>query len=85
MTILYFAWLKEKIGKDEEQLDPPADVTTLDELISWLTKRGPGYVEAFDDRDVVRAAIDQEFADPDDLIKGATEIAFFPPVTGGGA
>jgi len=83
MTILYFAWLKEKIGKGEEQLAPPADVKTLEELVTWLAARGPGYADAFEDRDVIRAAIDQEFAEPDDLIKGAAEIAFFPPVTGG--
>jgi sulfur-carrier protein len=85
MTILYFAWLKEKVGKDEEQLNPPANVVTLDDLITWLTERGPGYADAFEDRDVVRAAIDQEFAEASDLIQGATEIAFFPPVTGGSA
>ena len=83
MTILYFAWLKEKIGKDEEVVHPPADVATIEDLINWLTTRGPGYVEAFEDRDVVRAAIDQDFADPDTLIAGASEVAFFPPVTGG--
>jgi molybdopterin synthase sulfur carrier subunit len=83
LTILYFAWLKEKIGKDEEVVQPPENVTTIGELIDWLTNRGPGYAEAFEDRDVVRAAIDQDFADQDELIAGATEIAFFPPVTGG--
>ncbi len=83
MTILYFAWVKEKIGMDEEQLDIPADVSNIGELIDWLVTRGPGYADAFDDRDVVRAAIDQEFAELDDPITGACEIAFFPPVTGG--
>jgi molybdopterin synthase sulfur carrier subunit len=83
MTILYFAWLKEKIGLDEEQLTPPPDVATVGQLVDWLVERGPGYAEAFADRDVVRAAIDQDFAEMDDPIAGAGEIAFFPPVTGG--
>ncbi|TDI62161.1 MAG: molybdopterin converting factor subunit 1 [Alphaproteobacteria bacterium] len=83
MTILYFAWLKEKIGKDEEQVDPPAEITNIGELVEWLAQRGPGYADAFADREIVRAAIDQEFAETDAPIAGATEIAFFPPVTGG--
>ena len=83
MTILYFAWLKEKIGTGEEQLTPPDNVQTIAQLVDWLAQRGPNYAAAFEDRDVVRAAIDQDFANPDDQISGATEIAFFPPVTGG--
>ena len=83
MTILYFAWLKEKIGKDEEVVQPPVGVATIEDLINWLTTRGAGYAEAFEDRDVVRAAINQDFADHDTLIAGANEVAFFPPVTGG--
>ena len=82
-TLMYFAWIKERIGKGEEDVSLPDDVITVDDLITWLVARGDNYAHAFEDREVVRAAIDQEFADPGDPIAGAREIAFFPPVTGG--
>ena len=82
-TLMYFAWIKERIGKGEEDVSLPDDVATVDDLITWLVARGNNYAHAFEDREVVRAAIDQEFADPGDPIAGAREIAFFPPVTGG--
>ena len=82
-TLMYFAWIKERIGKGEEDVSLPDDVITVDDLITWLVARGNNYAHAFEDREVVRAAIDQEFADPGDPIAGAREIAFFPPVTGG--
>ena len=83
MKILYFAWLRQHVGAAEETLDPPADVTTAGGLIDWLIARSPGHAAAFQDRNSVRIAIDQEFAEPDATIQGAREIAFFPPVTGG--
>lgn len=81
--MLYFAWVREAIGMDEEIVTPPADVATIDDLISWLAERSPGHASAFADRDKLRAAVDQDFAAFDAAVVGAREIALFPPVTGG--
>jgi molybdopterin synthase sulfur carrier subunit len=83
MQILYFAWLREKIGAAEENLDLPPEVTTVGALISWLKTIDPAHEAAFADQKLVRCAIDQEISTHDASIAGATEIAFFPPVTGG--
>jgi molybdopterin synthase sulfur carrier subunit len=83
MRVLYFAWLREKIGKSEEDLALPAGVSTIGALVDWLRARGPGYAAAFAEQKLVRCAVDQEFAGPEAAIAGAAEIAFFPPVTGG--
>jgi molybdopterin synthase sulfur carrier subunit len=83
MRMLYFAWLREKIGLAEEDIDLPAEVASVAALIDWLKSRGPGYAAAFADQKLVRCAVDQEFAAPDTAVAGAAEIAFFPPVTGG--
>lgn len=83
MKILYFAWLRAKVGVAEETISLPEDVSTLYQLINWLKQRGPEYEEIFSDLDVVRVAIDQEYVTTDAPISGASEIAFFPPVTGG--
>jgi molybdopterin synthase sulfur carrier subunit len=83
VKILYFAWLREKIGRAAEDVILPENVTTVQALAAWLRGRGPGYEAAFCNTSVVRCALDQEFAGPDALIEGVKEIAFFPPVTGG--
>jgi len=83
MQVLYFAWLREKIGVAVENIAPPPEVDNVAALVDWLRARGPGYAAAFADEKLVRCAVDQEFATPDAAIAGATEIAFFPPVTGG--
>lgn len=83
MKILYFAWLRERIGKADEELDPPAGVTTVAELMGWLTGRGEEYAYAFENPRVIRAAIDRVHAQPEAKIGSAREIAFFPPMTGG--
>ena len=83
MKILYFAWLKEHIGLDEEDADPPVSVTNVETLIDWLITRGAGYAKAFENRKVVRAAVNQDFAEPDHPVSHGDEVAFFPPVTGG--
>ena len=83
MKLKYFAWVRERIGKAEEILDPPADVHTVDELIAWLSGRGEAYAYAFERPKVIRAAIDHAHVRPDAAIAGAREIAFFPPMTGG--
>jgi molybdopterin synthase sulfur carrier subunit len=83
MKVRYFAWVRERVGKAEETLEPPASVRTIEDLIAWLTKRGEAYAYAFDTPRVIRAAIDHAHVRPDTAIAGAREIAFFPPMTGG--
>lgn len=83
LTILYFAWLRERVGRSQEELDLPACVRTVADLVAHLVDRGPGYATAFKNRRTVRCAVNQEFADPDAPIHPGDEIAFFPPVTGG--
>jgi molybdopterin synthase sulfur carrier subunit len=83
MNILYFAWLRERVGLAHEELDPPGEVQTVRDLMAWLGLRSAGHALAFADGHVVRCAVDQEFAALDVQILGAKEIAFFPPVTGG--
>jgi len=83
VTLLYFAWVKEKVGLSEETVTPPGDVKTVADLIDWLAKRSPGHGEAFADRKLVKAAVDQVHAPYGTSIIGAREVAFFPPVTGG--
>ena len=83
MKLLYFAWVRERIGKAEEEVDPPAAVTTIGDLVTWLTGRGEGYAYAFENPKVIRAAIDKSHVRADARIAGAREIAFFPPMTGG--
>jgi molybdopterin synthase sulfur carrier subunit len=83
MRILYFAWLREKIGRGEEDFAPPGDVTTPRALIACLRTRGPAYADAFANEDLIRCAVDQEFCGLDAALGTAREIGFFPPVTGG--
>ncbi len=83
MKVLYFAWVRERVGKEEETVDPPADVRTVADLVAWLSGRGEEYAHAFENAAVVRAAIDRMHVRPDTPIAGAGEIAFFPPMTGG--
>lgn len=81
--LLYFAWVREKVGKAEETLALPESVATVAELVAWLSARGPEYAEAFAKPEVVRAAIDKSHAKLSAGVRGAREIAFFPPVSGG--
>ena len=83
MKALYFAWVRERVGKAEEEIDPPAEVKTVADLIAWLSRRDEGYAHAFENPKIIRAALDRAHAKPDATIAGAREIAFFPPMTGG--
>jgi sulfur-carrier protein len=83
LKAVYFAWVRERIGKAEEELDPPAGVATVGDLIGWLTARGEGYAYAFEKASVIRAALDRSHVKHDAKIAGAREVAFFPPMTGG--
>jgi sulfur-carrier protein len=83
LKLRYFAWVRERIGKPEEEIEPPAGIATVGELIGWLRGRGDEYAHAFENPKVIRAAIDRAHVRPDTTIIGAREIAFFPPMTGG--
>ena len=83
MKVRYFAWVRERVGKAEEEIDPPPDIATVGELVAWLTRRGEGYAYAFENPKVIRSAIDKMHVQPNARIEGAREIAFFPPMTGG--
>ena len=83
MKLLYFAWIRERVGKPEEDVTPPGSVTTVGELVEWLKGRGEEYAHAFDNPKVVRAAIDKVHVRAEAKIAGAHEIALFPPMTGG--
>ena len=83
MKLKYFAWVRERIGKAEETVEPPSSVQTIEQLIGWLAARGETYAHAFETPRVIRAAIDHAHVKPDTAIAGAREIAFFPPMTGG--
>jgi molybdopterin synthase sulfur carrier subunit len=83
VTILYFAWLRERTGTTQESLELPDGLTTIGDLIAHLRARGGGYEAAFSLGRVIRAAVNQNFADPSTPIAPGDEIAFFPPVTGG--
>jgi len=83
VKLLYFAWVRERIGKTEEVVDVPAGLATVGDLVTWLAGRGEEYAHAFANPKVVRAAIDRAHVRADAPIAGAREIAFFPPMTGG--
>jgi len=83
VRILYFAWVRERVGKADETVDPPSSVRTVADLMQWLVARGDEYASAFASPKAIRAAIDHTHVKPDTAIAGAREIAFFPPMTGG--
>ena len=83
MKLVYFAWVRERIGLAEESIDPPPGLATVGDLVGWLKTRGEGYAHAFENERVIRAALDRVHVKPDAPIAGAGEIAFFPPMTGG--
>lgn len=83
MKILYFAWIRERVGKAEENIELPASVKTVGDLVQFLTGRGEEYAHAFENAKVVRAAIDKVHVKADTPLAGAREIALFPPMTGG--
>jgi molybdopterin synthase sulfur carrier subunit len=83
LKVVYFAWLRERVGKGEEEIDLPAGVTTVGQLVEWLAGRGEEYAHAFADPKVVRAALDRKHVKAAAALAGAQEVAFFPPMTGG--
>lgn len=83
MKLRYFAWVRERVGKPEEDVELPAGIATVAELMTWLASRGEEYAYAFENPKVIRAAIDRTHVQPGAPLKAASEIAFFPPMTGG--
>lgn len=83
MKVLYFAWVRERVGKAEETVAPPVTVATVAALADWLAARDEAHAAAFADRKRLRVAINREQARFDDPVAANDEIAFFPPMTGG--
>jgi molybdopterin converting factor subunit 1 len=83
MKILYFAWVRDKIGLDSEEFDLPSEIVTAGEFIKWFKTRGDAYAEVIGASDTVKMAINQEYAGPENAISNEDEVALFPPVTGG--
>ena len=83
MQLLYFAWLRTKIGVGEETLDLPPEVVSVNDLLHWLSERGERYAEALNDLSLVRVAVNQEYVGLDHTVGPDDEVALFPPVTGG--
>jgi molybdopterin synthase sulfur carrier subunit len=83
VKLVYFAWVRQKVGRSEEAVDLPEGVRTVGEVAAWLKSRGGGYAEVFADLKRVRAAVNQEHTDLSTPVRPSDEIAFFPPVTGG--
>jgi sulfur-carrier protein len=83
IKLLYFAWLRARIGQAEEELALPEEVRDVEGLLLWLCRRGPAYSEALRDLSVIRVAVNQDYVGRDHPVRAGDEIALFPPVTGG--
>jgi molybdopterin synthase sulfur carrier subunit len=83
VNVLYFAWVRQKVGLSEERLDLPTSVATVRGLAEFLAQRGGGYADAFADLKRLRAAVNQEHVPFEAPVAAHDEVAFFPPVTGG--
>lgn len=81
--LVYFAWVRERIGKSEEEIDLPASVDTVGDLLNHLKTLGEEYEIALEHDRVIRVALDREHAHHADRIAGVREIGIFPPMTGG--
>ena len=83
MKLLYFAWLKQKIGTDAEEVTLPNEVNDVAGVVAWLKTRGDNYATALKDDAIVHVAVNQTYAKPDTGVSDGDEVALFPPVTGG--
>ncbi len=83
MKVLYFSWIRERLGMDEEELTLPSEIKTVGEFLAWQKNRGEEFEAVLEFPDVVRVAVDHEHRDHDETIGDAREIALFPPMTGG--
>ncbi len=83
LRVLYFAALRERVGRSEETLDVPQQVNTVAQLRAWLSQRGEPWTAALAGNNRIRAAVDQAMVDDQHALREGAEVAFFPPVTGG--
>jgi molybdopterin synthase sulfur carrier subunit len=83
LKLVYFAWVRERIGLTEEEVALPGSVATVADLVEWLKTRGPEYEHALAEPSAVRVAVDRIHQGRNAPIAGAREIALFPPMTGG--
>jgi molybdopterin synthase sulfur carrier subunit len=83
MQVLYFGWVRQRIGLAKEDVDPPSEVADVRALVAWLKTRGPGYEAGLSNLAQVRVAVNQELASLDAKIARGDEVALFPPMTGG--
>lgn len=83
MKVLYFAWLRERIGTGEEEVNPPPAIATVGALMDWLEARSARHATGFAQRRALRFAVNQEIATLSTPVAPGDEVAFFPPVTGG--
>jgi len=83
MKVLWFAWLRTRVGTGEENIALPDGVTDVAGLLDFLAQRSPGHAEALKNRNVVRVAVNQTYVKQDHAVSDGDEIAIFPPVTGG--
>ena len=83
INIVYFAWVKERLGKAEEQVQLPANVQSISDLVEFLRRKDAVYGGVLSDVAKLRFALDQDFALYDAPLDGSKELAIFPPVTGG--
>lgn len=83
MKLLYFAWLRERLNRGEQDITPPAEAANVADLIDWMAANDEAFALAFEKRSLIKVAVDAEIVDHDALIADAETIAFFPPMTGG--
>jgi len=83
VRVIYFAWVRERVGLSDEHLSLPDNVRTAGDLITWLSGRGDNYAYALESPSTIRVAVDQLHIEQDELLGAAREIALFPPMTGG--
>ena len=83
MIVKYFSWIKEHIGKSEEQIDLPSHITNVNQLINYLNEIDKKYYIIFEKKELIKIAVNKTYTSFDANISNNDEIAFFPPVTGG--
>ena len=83
MVVKYFSWIKEHIGKSEEKIDLPSNITNVNQLINYLNEIDKKYYIIFEKKELIKIAVNKTYSSFDDKISNSDEIAFFPPVTGG--
>jgi len=83
MKLVYFAWVRERIGRNEEEVELPGNISTVGDLVEWLKGRGPEYAFALEEPRAIRIAVDKVHAGAETPLSGVREVALFPPMTGG--